>query len=803
MKQTKLLKQKTVFRGIIIFALLFLSLNLTAQINILPGDTIKENFDGIGTNATATLPSGWRIEKSTSIRVVGNYWNAATSTNARAGNSMSSNAGGDIYNFGAGDANSATDRAIGGLSSGSAAKSVNAYVALHNYGSVSVSKFIISYDVEKYRMGTNTAGFTIQMYYSTDGSTWTNAGDDFKTSFSADASNNGYSSAPGVVVNVMDKILSIPLANGNTIYLAWNYSVTSGTTTSNAQALGIDNVKIITVAPIIRTSESNPVYFNNVIPCAKNKKEISISGYNLKGNINLSLSGSDAAMFAVSPEVLMPDGNGTISNAKVTITYNSSVAGENRYARLRLYSMNAAEVNYDIYAYTNNLANPVVKDITNGQCDGFTANWETVTGAKGYIFRVKDSYSGADIQGYPVIITEPSTTSYEVTGLSSNTGYNYTIASIDSCDNNNGENSSNVIWAASPQAPNAKEVSNITCSTATANWSFVKNAAKYVITLRAVGYLELLKKDTIENPLDTTYLFTGLSKDYHYYYNISTVDRCNNQSNDSWWGYFNTITPPQPTIKSATNITCDGFKANWAKYKEAQGYTLNIYDSNKELLSSFDIENPSDSSFVVTELTPETDYYYDIVLSDSCGNVSTFSDKIKVTTADMATNPVANPATNITNNSFTANWAMVDGAVKYTLTVTDGTNPINGSPFMIYNVETLLYSVTGLQSGTTYHYSLTASSNCTTSVSSNEITLTTLNDLPTDVNNTGDKTYKVYSQNGSIIYSGIKGDNIEVYDTLGKVIFRDITKEGVNKINLSAKGIVIVKIGNKVFKLIL
>ena len=127
---------------------------------------------------------------------------AVDTTERRAGNNMSSSATNGIYNYGAGGADTATDRAVGGISSGSASKSVNVYVQLTNNGSTSINNFTISYNVEKYRNGSNTAGFTIQMYYSTDGSTWTSAGDDFKTSFPADANTNGFASAPGATVNV-------------------------------------------------------------------------------------------------------------------------------------------------------------------------------------------------------------------------------------------------------------------------------------------------------------------------------------------------------------------------------------------------------------------------------------------------------------------------------------------------------------------------------------------------------------------------------------------------------------------------
>ncbi len=212
------------------------------QIGISAGNTISESFN-LGVLATAPLPASWKIDKLSTVRTVGTYSAAGTSTEQRAGNNMSSSASNGRYNFGAGISDMATDRAIGGVSSGSGSASVNAYTFLNNTGSNTIGSFAISYNVEKYRQGTNIAGFRMQLFYSTDGNTWTDAGGDFLTTFAADPATAGYTPAPGVTVAVSNTLnVSLPIS-GN-LYLAWNYSVSSGTTASNAQALGIDDVSI-------------------------------------------------------------------------------------------------------------------------------------------------------------------------------------------------------------------------------------------------------------------------------------------------------------------------------------------------------------------------------------------------------------------------------------------------------------------------------------------------------------------------------------------------------------------------------
>ncbi|HMG74860.1 MAG TPA: LamG-like jellyroll fold domain-containing protein [Pyrinomonadaceae bacterium] len=212
---------------------------------VAAGLPLSENFAGLGTSATATLPADFKVDKNTTVRTVGTYAAATAATENVDGANVATNATNGIYNFGSGTTDTGPDRAVGFLSSGTATKSGNLYVQLVNNSGANYSGLKISYDVEKYRNGSNPAGYSIQMYYSTDGSNWTSAGANFLTSFAADVDNSGFSPAPGSTTPVTNKILSQAVNSGADFYLAWNYSVTSGSLTTNAQALAIDNVSIV------------------------------------------------------------------------------------------------------------------------------------------------------------------------------------------------------------------------------------------------------------------------------------------------------------------------------------------------------------------------------------------------------------------------------------------------------------------------------------------------------------------------------------------------------------------------------
>ena len=234
--------------------------------NISVGTPYSQNFDAIGTSATASLPTGWKIENISTVRLVITAYslvpNTATANTLVYNTAMSSTATNGSYNFGG---TSATDRAVGGISSSSASKSVNMYLQLTNNGASTIGNFTISYDAERYRNGSNPAGFSIRFYYSTTGSanSWTEVSS-FVKSFATNTDNTGSTTNPLETLSLSPSTLSQSLSAGSTIYFAWSYSVTTGITASNAQALGIDNITITANAIPAPTTQATNITFSSV-----------------------------------------------------------------------------------------------------------------------------------------------------------------------------------------------------------------------------------------------------------------------------------------------------------------------------------------------------------------------------------------------------------------------------------------------------------------------------------------------------------------------------------------------------------
>ena len=244
--------------------------------------SLSEDFNSTwnGTEATLTMPDGWRVERNTSApRKVSAWTDASSELMYAGGTSLASNAKNGTWNFG--DSSNPADRAIGGLTTGvaNATRGINVMTAIHNADpSLIINSLAIDYNVEKYRKGANAAGFAVTLYYSTDGTTWEKAGDDFLTKFDADTETIGDAVVPISTTGVSGKSLRVHVEAGQDLYLAWNISVASGSTCDKAMGLSVDDIAIR--ANFVETDDEWQDPVNPDVPAADP------SGIYLRGEVN-------------------------------------------------------------------------------------------------------------------------------------------------------------------------------------------------------------------------------------------------------------------------------------------------------------------------------------------------------------------------------------------------------------------------------------------------------------------------------------------------------------------------------------
>ena len=195
--------------------------------------------------------------------------------------------------------------------------------------------------------------------------------------------------------------------------------------------------------------------------------------------------------------------------------------------------------------------------------------------------------------------------------------------------------------------------------------------------------------------------------------------------------------PPAPVATAATNIGTTSLNANWNSSTGATDYWIDVSTASdfSSLVSGYNNKEATNvTTLNITSLNANTTYYYRVRASNGNGT-STNSNVISVGTSGLTipTAPVATAATNITINSFIANWSSSSGATDYWLDVSsssDFSNYVSGySNKGVGNVTTT--NVTSLNSNVTYYYRARASNVNGTSSNSNSISVTTLNNSTT------------------------------------------------------------------------
>ncbi|TGD57584.1 choice-of-anchor D domain-containing protein [Flavobacterium humi] len=207
------------------------------QISIPSVTPVTENFNSMGTSATAALPSGVRVN------TIPNYTTGTSVTTVSAGSTgtgvINSGSTGGVYNYANGITASATDRALGFLTSGSFSSPRTIIVAIQNTGTSTITDLSISFDYEKYRSGTRAFNWTFF-----HGSTATNVNTAATTgdqAYAADANNTTVSNPPASI-NKSVSLTGLNIAPSALYYLCWTYTGVGGAT--NAQGIGLDNLSL-------------------------------------------------------------------------------------------------------------------------------------------------------------------------------------------------------------------------------------------------------------------------------------------------------------------------------------------------------------------------------------------------------------------------------------------------------------------------------------------------------------------------------------------------------------------------------
>ncbi|MFN5418456.1 MAG: hypothetical protein ACK5B9_15465 [Flavobacteriia bacterium] len=217
------MKTKFIFLALISIQFTFSQISLT-------GGASTQNFNTLANSGTSsTLPTAWVLTES------------GTGANTTYTAGTGSGTAGDSYSFGA---SGSSDRALGGLQSGSVIPSIGA--SFTNNTSSLIISLLISYTGEQWRLGATGRNDKLDFQYSLNATslitgTWTDVN---TLDFTAPNSTGTVGALDGNLaankVSISASITSLSIANGATFWIRW----TDLNATSSDDGLGIDDFSI-------------------------------------------------------------------------------------------------------------------------------------------------------------------------------------------------------------------------------------------------------------------------------------------------------------------------------------------------------------------------------------------------------------------------------------------------------------------------------------------------------------------------------------------------------------------------------
>ncbi len=311
-----------------------------------------------------------------------------------------------------------------------------------------------------------------------------------------------------------------------------------------------------------------------------------------------------------------------------------------------------------------------------------------------------------------VALTTTTGTSFQHTGLTAGTTYNYRVSSYDAADNNSAWNATPVSvttpFAADTVAPSVPAgLTAAAVSSAQINLSWAASTDNVGVT----GY-RVYRAGTLLVTLGavTTYQNTGLSASTSYSYTVQAVDAAGNASAQSapasatTQAAPDTVAPSVPTGLTAAAVSSAQINLSWAASTDNVGVTgYRVYRAGALLATLGAV-----TTYQNTGLAASTSYSYTVQAVDAVGNASAQSTSASATTQAAPdtvapTTPTGVSASAVSSSLINLSWAA-------------STDNVGVTGYRVYRAGTLIatlgavsiYQNTGLTASTTYSYTVQA-----------------------------------------------------------------------------------------------
>ncbi len=567
------------------FKLLFITLLFSClswgQLSITSTSTAyTQNFDGLGSSTTASLPTGFRVNGNGASP----SWTTGTTATTAAGwtsgsLALTGSSSGGTYNFANGPGSS-TERALGFLTSSSYASPNSIILRITNNTGVTISNLNISFDYEKYRAGTRAWNLTFFHGNTVNPTIAETTGDQ---AYAVDGANTVVNPPTSITKTIALAGLSIP--NGTDYYLKWTSTGLAGST--NSQGIALDNFSITAYSP-----NPSPA----TLPYTQNFEGI----YN-----EWSLGVNSPNSWIV--------GSAT-NNGGTKALYVSNNASANSYSDA---SSGTAQTIASFQVDLSNISNAQLafdwRAIGEANYD-FGDVWINTGGSDILISYMDPSYADSNQFGEfcDNSGTNSSTYSNKVINLGAYVGGVVTIKFRWRCDDTTAANPpfaidnvsvSAIAPSITPPTVATESIGSITSTSASIGGN-VSNQGTNNVTEKGICYSTTANPTISDNKVTSgsgtgvyNVSLTNLAFQTHYYVRAYAITSAGAYYGTQMDFYTNAISAP--VAATATNIAANTFTANWSSVSLATSYKLDVSTSSTTFTNyapfsqfvTFDFEN--------------------------------------------------------------------------------------------------------------------------------------------------------------------------------------------------------------------
>ncbi|RJQ24382.1 fibronectin type III domain-containing protein [Candidatus Parcubacteria bacterium] len=358
----------------------------------------------------------------------------------------------------------------------------------------------------------------------------------------------------------------------------------------------------------------------------------------------------------------------------------------------------------------------------------------------GYKIEVK---SGSGSYTTLVSNTQSTTTTYSHAGLATGTAYTYKVSAINSAGASTASNESSATPTSSsssgaPGAPTNLSATAVSGTQINLSWNAPSNNGGYPITGYKIEYrIDSGSYTTLVSNTQsttTTYSHTGLTSGQLYVYRVSAINSVGTGSTSSESSATPTSsssasTPGTPTGLTATAASPTQINLSWNAPSSnggsaITGYKIEVKSGSGSYTTLVSNTQSTATSFSHTGLTTGTTYYYRVSAINAIGTgASTEASAVpKETTTPTLT------ATAVSPTSITLSWVPPSQTYKQAITGYKIQEKIATDTFVTIEERTsstvTTYTITGLTTGDTYTYVVSAHFSLGASPISNEASAT-------------------------------------------------------------------------------